>query len=446
MMESNVTSRLLCLQDTAFVTALGGHLNAREHGMTPDPNIFFGPQRPQSLNSVPPDSHMAVGPSNVVVTVNDAIAWYDKNGKEQQLQSLEAFFGLGVSSGLFDSRVVYDALGGHFYVISPYRNQNAFDPTKGESRIYVAESNTSDPTQGWHSFVFNSLLTSTSGATTTNYWVDYPTLAVDAYAVYITANYIPFSAADTEPGDDLEDEPPPDVAGGSSTRLFMLDKNISAQQIYDPEKMFGINLQTPHAATVYGSQAALTGSFLVAYEQNNNASSLLHVFKVNNAAMGSSGGASFSMTTIDVGNISNTKLTVVKQPNPIGLDAGNDWIYSAVWRGGILYATTEIVPVNTPDRAVVHWFRVNTTNMTLMDQGDVTADSLGPGISTSYGSIAVNANGQFAIGFSASSSGLYAGAYDAVYGPDGMGRCKPSKRCRPVKVRSSSTTIVDRID
>src|SRR5207247_1497522 len=160
-----------------------------------------------------------------------------------------------------------------------------------------------------------------------------------------------------------------------------------------------------------------------AYEQNNNASSLLHVFKVNNAAMGSSGGASFSMTTINVGNISNTDPAAVhgfaKQPNPIGLDAGNNWIYSAVWRAGILYATTEIVPVNTPDRAVVHWFRVNTTNMTLMDQGDVTADSLGPGISTSYGSIAVNANGQFAIGFSASSSGLYAGAYDAVYGPDG---------------------------
>src|SRR5437764_899451 len=69
----------------------------REHVMATqlntDPFTFAGPTRAEALYGNPPDSNMAVGPTNVVVTVNDAIAWYDKNGNRQSQQSLDAFFG-----------------------------------------------------------------------------------------------------------------------------------------------------------------------------------------------------------------------------------------------------------------------------------------------------------------------------------------------------------------
>jgi len=386
-------------------------------------NITFeGPKRIDPSAWVPPDSHMAVGPSNVVVTVNNLIAWYDKSGNLQNLQSQDSFFGNSdTEHNLFDARIVYDPFGGHFYAISVYRNQDEDDPFTGQSDVFFAESNTSDPTQGWHATSFNTLETDNLG----EYWVDYPTLSVDAYGVYVTANYVLFQPdfppnESSEPDD--EDPPPSGVAGGSTTRLFILDKEGNSRQTYDPEHLTGTpNISTPQAAIVYGNQATygLTGTFLVAYQQNDNANSFLYVIKTSGAATGA---ASFSMTPINVGNISNTVPTsgnFAKQPNNVGLDAGNAWIYSAVWRAGILYATTEIVPKDTPNRAVVHWFRVDTNSMTLKDQGDVTADDLGPEISTTYGSITVNGSGQFAIGFSASSKNLYAGAYYAVYGADG---------------------------
>jgi len=246
--------------------------------------------------------------------------------------------------------------------------------------------------------------------------VDYPTLSVDAYGVYITANYALFdnnTSGDNPPGQ------PASVAGGTSTRLFILDKNISSVQIYDPEKQGNINIWTPQAAIVYGSQAAfgLTGTFLVAYQPNAGGNSTFYVIKTTNAATGS---ATFSTTPINVGTISDTSPLATrnfgKQPSALGLDAGNEWVYSAVWRNGILYATTEVV---VGGRALVHWFRVNTTTMTLMDQGNVTANDLGVGTNTYYGNITVNAAGQFAIGFAASSSTLYPGAYYTVYDPNG---------------------------
>jgi hypothetical protein len=370
---------------------------------------FAGPTEAQSLFFIPPDPNMAVGPSNVVVTVNDAIAWYDKNGNQQSLQSLDAFFGnSNTNSRLFDARVVYDPFGGHFYAIADQR-----DSTNQISRIFAAESNTNDPTQGWHAAIINSRLS--SGAT--NYWADYPTLSVDAYGLYITANY--FTLNDDEEEEE-EDTPQPDgVAGGSSTRLFMLDKNITTVTpvyTYDPEFSVGLDNLTLQPAIVYGTQSGygLTGSFLVAYQQNNAGNDTLNIIKVTNAATVSS---SFTRTAINVGDISDTfagRNFAPQQGSATGIDVGDTRVYSAVWRAGILYATTEIVVAG---RAVVHWFEVNTSNMTLIDQGNVTADDLGPGTNTYYGNITVNSLGQFAIGFAASNSNLHVGAYYAVHGP-----------------------------
>jgi hypothetical protein len=372
---------------------------------------FPGPTRIQSQNNIPPDPTMAVGPSNVVVTVNNAIAWYDKNGTQQSLQSLDKFFGNNDQNNtLFDSRVVYDPFGGHFYALSDYRNI-----ANKTSSFFIAESQTNDLANGWRTPIsFSTLITDRN--TNVPYWPDYPTLSVDAYAVYITGNYLVFPQG-----------PQPDsVDGGSSTRLFILDKNISSTTvptIYDPEKQGNINIWTPQAALVYGSQAAsgLTGTFLVAYQQNNGSDSFLYVIKTTNAATGA---ASFSTTPINVGRISDESPLVTpnfgKQPSGPGIDAGNGWVYSAVWRDGKLYATTEIVIGTGADqRAVVHWFVIDTNTMTLLRQGNVTADDLGPITNTYYGNITVNSAGQFAIGFAASSPTLFPGAYYTVYDPNG---------------------------
>src|ERR1043166_4527517 len=201
--------------------------------------------------------------------------------------------------------------------------------------------------------------------------------------------------------------------------MFFLTPDIAFFASYDPAVAVGLDGVTLQPAHTYGSQSAqgLTGSFLVTYVQNNAGNDTLNVIKVNNAGLS---GASFARTALNVGNISDTTLNgganTAPQPNgALNLNAGDNRVYSAVWRDGILFATTEIMFAGRP---VVHWFEVNTSNMTLIDQGNVTADDLGSATSTYYGNIAVNNAGQFAIGFAASnSSGVFPGAYYAVHGP-----------------------------
>jgi hypothetical protein len=382
----------------------------------PSPGLtksFAGPTKSQSFSDtnhvfIPPDPSIAAGPNNIVVTVNDTIAWYDKNGTQQGLTSLDAFFGdtdalSDGSADLFDPRVIYDQYSGHFYALADLR-----DSTNQIARIYVAESNTSDATQGWKTVFFSDRLTSG----TTNFWGDYPTLAVDQNGLYITVNLGSLS-------DEEEDAPLPDgVAGGSSSRLFMLTKDISTFYTYDPGAAVSLDGLTLQPAHTYGNQsgAGLTGSFLLAYQQNNSGNDTLNVVRINNAI---SDGSTFSKTALNVGDISDVALAGNENFAPqlgstTGLNVGDDRIYSAVWRDGILYATTEIV---VSGRAMVHWFEVNTSTMTLIDQGNISADDLGAGTNTYYGNITVNSSGQFTVGFSASNSNIFAGAYYAIRSP-----------------------------
>src|SRR5439155_4378459 len=79
-------------------------------------NSFPGLDFTQSGGSVPPDTHMAVGPSHVVETVNTTMAIYNRaNGSLALQTSLSSFFS-SVSPGpfVFDPVVVYDELVNRF--------------------------------------------------------------------------------------------------------------------------------------------------------------------------------------------------------------------------------------------------------------------------------------------------------------------------------------------
>jgi hypothetical protein len=78
--------------------------------------------------------------------------------------------------------------------------------------------------------------------------------------------------------------------------------------------------------------------------------------------------------------------------------------------------TTTVVPPIGPDagQATAHWIEVNTTNLswlTLADHGNVGGEDIAQDTYTFFPSIAVNSSGSVGIGFSASASTIYAGAY-----------------------------------
>src|SRR5262249_42518355 len=91
----------------------------------------------------------------------------------------------------------------------------------------------------------------------------------------------------------------------------------------------------------------------------------------------------------------------------------DDRVYSVVFRNGNLYATTTVKSPTT-GFTTAHWFQINASNpanLTLTGQGDVSGASIGSGVRTYYPAISVDANGDFAIGFSASGPNNYASAY-----------------------------------
>jgi len=133
----------------------------------------------------PPDPTLAVGPDHVVMTVNSAIAFYDKDGNQTFSSALGTpgspgfFETVGASSNfVFDPKCFYDQKTGRFVVMA----LEVIGET--ESWIDIAISDDSDPNGIWYKYRTFSVIDVNSS----NYWVDYPGLGSDDNAFYITGN------------------------------------------------------------------------------------------------------------------------------------------------------------------------------------------------------------------------------------------------------------------
>jgi hypothetical protein len=132
---------------------------------------------------IPPDATLAIGPEHVVVTVNSAIAFYDKEGNEQFSADLgEAgtpgfFEAEGAADFVFDPKCFYDHKTGRFVVI-------VLERIGLESWIDIAVSDDSDPNGIWYKYRTFSVVT----VGRDSYWVDYPGFGFDDNAIYVTGN------------------------------------------------------------------------------------------------------------------------------------------------------------------------------------------------------------------------------------------------------------------
>ncbi|MGB5106822.1 MAG: hypothetical protein WBP29_00260 [Candidatus Zixiibacteriota bacterium] len=133
----------------------------------------------------PPDPHLAAGPNHIVEVVNSTIAVYDKNTGALLMQATAGFWFQNTSpppaSGfIFDPKVVYDPVGGHFIILYLCTDDVS------ESSYLVSVSQTSDAMGNWWSYNFDATV---DGTTPANCWPDYPGLGFDYdEAVYLTSN------------------------------------------------------------------------------------------------------------------------------------------------------------------------------------------------------------------------------------------------------------------
>jgi len=130
----------------------------------------------------PPDTHGAVGLAHFVEVTNSRVSVYTKGGSLAKGTSLNAFFGVPVTTEfLFDPRVVYDRSWNRFIIMATRVSFSEFDPNR---RFYLAVSKTSNPAGAYWKYT----VTFDGGILDDGDWWDYPHLGMDQDAVIITGN------------------------------------------------------------------------------------------------------------------------------------------------------------------------------------------------------------------------------------------------------------------
>jgi len=366
----------------------------------------------------PPDPNCAVGPAHVINATNGVIQWRPKDNPQdtpQFEQPLALFFGLVASPTDYayttDPKVMYDQYGQRFVLVL------IGGDVLGAGGVWLlAVSKTSDPNDGWWQYSFPRTA-SVSGVT---YYGDYPGLAADDDAVYLTANM--FTSTENYYG----------------TFLWIIRKTPGAYpgdgfviQVAYNLRLLGPGTTMMQPAHMFGTAPAGAsglpfGTFLAGYNGFTNAGmESIRVTSISDP-LSTAGGPYFDTHLVPCGDIDNTGVATSGAPQLGGtdpIDSGDRRVWNAVWRDNSLYLAANCIPPSGPDAGQVtaHWWRVATTfdglnppAVALADQGDVGAEDLGPGTRTYYPRVMPDAAGNMAVGFAASGPSIYAGAYFAT--------------------------------
>jgi Fe-S cluster biogenesis protein NfuA len=377
---------------------------------------------PHGSYFIPPDPNGASGPNQVVDIVNSAIEWYSKAGVFQGRQSLVGFFApLSPQADPFDPKVIYDRASNRWLVVALEFTDTALGDTASTSRVLLAASDDSDPNGTWFESAINSDLTIGGKSA----WADFPGIAVNGNAIFVTANMFRFFG---------------DGGNGVGERLFVIDKTSlyaggsASANVYDPLALApgSAGPLTLQPAEIIGTGPSGVGTYLVGYDGlNNGASTFLEVIKVANPLGTPTFTASFvQWGSVGAGDNLSTGLPDAPQTGTTRtLDSGDRRVsQTPIVRDGKLYLAAETVPgsgVNS-GQATARWWALNTSDLSLSDTGVVGGEDIAPGTYTLYPSVAVNAADEIGISFAATGPTIHPGSYYTVHRPsDAAGTVEP---------------------
>ncbi len=337
----------------------------------------------------PPDTNGDVGPNHYIQTVNTSIGIFDKTGTRLAAFSFNSFFTGAASpcntSNMGDPVVVYDAMADR-WLISDFAWSNF---VHGPYYECFAVSKTSDPVSGgWWLYTFQ----------TDNNWLsDYPKLGVWNNAYYMSANM--FDILNSLGFANYEG-----VRVWAFDRTAMFSGTLNAVH-FDvsasyfsllPSNLRGTTLPPPGSPNYFASIDPTSGT-----------STTLHLFKFTLTGSWPSPTVSFTGPT----NITVAGFTEPSGLVPVSggnsLDTLGDRLMMQLQYRNL--EGTESLWVNhtvsSADVMGIRWYEIRNPNgspPTLYQQGTFQPDS-------SYrwmGSLAVDGNGNMAVGYSVSSSSM----------------------------------------
>jgi hypothetical protein len=378
---------------------------------------FDGNATASGYYSTPPDPIAAAGSTQVVSVVNTTIEWYTKAGVNENTQRLgknastevgSFFESLSPLTGTFDPKVIYDQYDGRFVVVSLEQTDTSEGGADNTSRILVAVSDDDDPNGTWYFHAIDSKIT----ISMIDHWADYPGLGLDDNAVYITANMYEFAA---------------DGGGYGGQRLWIIDKTpfysggAASVSVYDPFNAAGVGgfASTSQPAHMFGTAPTGVGTFLAYYSGlTDGTNEYVGVIRVDDPL----GTPVFSNQFVFAGDIDITDSTSLpdapQKDTTATVEVNDRRTLNAVWRDDFLWVSTTMIPSSGDDmgQSTAHWFKIHTATLSSLamdDQGNVGGEDIATGTYTFMPSLAVNGNETMVIGFSASSTTMYPGAYFA---------------------------------
>ncbi|QXD14484.1 hypothetical protein GQ464_013730 [Rhodocaloribacter litoris] len=356
---------------------------------------------------IPPDPHGAAGPADVVVVNNASIASYDKTTGSVSgvaLQSLKTFFGSATFT--FDPKVVYDHFDDRFVLVTLEREDTESGAASNESRILLAASPVGTPAGTWTAVSIDAKLT--IGADES--WCDYPGLAADEEAVYVTCNYFTFGSSPTHKGQRLWTVDKAKFYAGTLTGsdVFTYDPATAAGPSFHDVTMMPARL---HSDPDPGGS---TGTWLVGYNGlTGGGTEFYQVIRVDSPLGG--GSASFTGTFVSLGDVDATATGFPNAPQSgtaTRIETNDRRLLDAVWRDGALWGVTTLIPTSGADAGheTAYFARIDTGTLSKTLDGFVGGEQLGTETYTFFPSIDVNADCAV-MGFAASNASIFAGAY-----------------------------------
>jgi hypothetical protein len=352
--------------------------------------------------ATPADCNGAIGPQHFVEFINGSFAVYNKTTGQNVKRVTDVHFwstaGVTISSDdiVTDPRIIYDPTVQRWFASMVDANGSGTDPSLLANDFLLAVSDGADPRGTWHGFLFQA-------DPDTGYFADFPTLGVDANAVYLSGDL--YHGEDNPIGPTLVSFPKADLVASTPT---ITNRTWFGVLSYDERG------QVVQPAICFDGSS--TGKLLATSDIGNDSSP--HSNLVSSAVQNAAGpGASLSPATFiptaswvvpDSAYLPGPAFAPI-QPDGTDTLVANEARFSAkVYTvGGVLYAVHN---TQLNNRVAIRWYRIRAADNVLLESGTIADANL----DLFFPSIAANPYGVVVIGFNGCSINTYISCFAMV--------------------------------
>ncbi len=348
---------------------------------SPSPRIVFNGII-SNQTDFPPDINAAVGTTYLLETTNQEYDIFTKNGAYVSAIDIPTFFAAQNGTYYYDPHVEYDQVHKRYIILSDgFQNENGND---GPSEIFLAVSQTDDPTGNWYTYSFNGYVVNTSD------FLDYPLVGYNNNWVVVTGNdYL--------------------GSGGTQVNVWVLNRASLYNGTLPTVKEFSIaNYISITPTQTYDTTES--EDYLVQDDDGNpgDGNGYLQIGAVSGTLNNPSVSVGVALGVAYPWNDNTTGIGATQLNSSQTIESGLDTkIENSVYRNGSIWLThTVYLPAGNPTYSAADWWQIKPSPLSVVQFGRIS-DPNGI-IDYYYPSISVDVKNDVLLGYCTSSPNIYA--------------------------------------